>query len=491
MISQRTVLQSENERAATAAWTQRAAPSAPCAAPSAHLVGICGSGMKALAEMLNGLGWSITGSDLQPHHPAIPMMRRKGLHVHSGHHSRFLSPDVDVLVYSPAIGIANPERQLASRLGIPQKSYSQMLGELMVDRTGVSIAGTHGKSTTTAMTATILSDAGLAPSVVVGAELCGREASGWAGAGELFVVESCEYQRSFLDLYPRYATILGIEPDHFDCYRDLSVAQAAFSEFAARIPSDGALIVRADCPASRAVADLASAKVETFSVRGPADWWAADQRCTASGVRFRVFYRGQYFTEVCLPLAGQHNVSNALAAIALSYHVGASPRDVRESLRDFRGIRRRFEEIGWWRGVTLIDDYAHHPTAVRVTLKAAREKFGDRRIWCVFQPHQISRTRALMDEFACSFTDADQVLLVPICTAREPHTELAEATVSKLESRIAQCGRPTRLIPSLDLLIATLEDETRPGDVLITMGAGDINRVQHEFTRRLQRNHSA
>jgi UDP-N-acetylmuramate--alanine ligase len=455
---------------------------------AAHLVGVCGSGMKALAELLTGMGCRVSGSDMQLPTGTLAAMQRRGLRIHRGHSDRFLSPDVDVLIYSPAIPPANPERQQARRLQVPQMSYSEMLGRLMQNRTGVSIAGTHGKSTTTAMTASILTDSGLAPSVVVGAEVCGRGASGWAGEGSLFVVESCEYQRSFLNLSPRYAAILGIEPDHFDCYPTFEETTGAFRDFAARVDKDGVLLIRGDCTAAAAVAQAASCEVMTFSLDQTADWWAADLRTTALGTRFRVFHQGRFIGEVSLQVPGKHNVQNALAAAALCHSIGVSARDICDGLAEFRGVKRRYEYVGSWRGVTLIDDYAHHPTAVRATLETARRESGRRRIWCAFQPHQSSRTAALMDEFAASFSPADEVLIAPTFAAREAATDGPEPTAIELAERIGTTTH-SRYCPSLDRIVATLEDETRPGDVLVTMGAGDIDRVQHEFTRRLQRHH--
>lgn len=458
---------------------------------SAHLVGICGAGMKALAELAAGLGWRVSGSDQSLSGPVAERLRRWGVRVHAGHEERFVPDDVDVLVYSPAVAAENPERQAALRRGVPQMSYSQMLGLLMQSRTGVCVAGTHGKSTTTAMTARILTDAGLDPSAAFGAELVGRGTSGWAGDGELLVVESCEYQRSFLDLRPKFAAILGVEPDHFDCYRTFDETRAAFAEFAAQVAADGLLLVRGDCAASVAAAKSAGAEVATFSQQPDADWWAADLRPIVGGMRFRIFRRGQYFTEITLPLPGEQNVMNALAAAALSHAAGASAADIRESLHEFPGLRRRFEPVGSWRGMTLIDDYAHHPTAVRATLATARVAFGDRRIWCAFQPHQVSRTRALLGDFACAFADADEVLVAPVYAAREQLSTEPAHVAAELATQIAATGRPARFLPSLDRMVATLEDEARPGDVLMTMGAGDVYRVHHEFTRRLQRHHAA
>ncbi len=458
--------------------------------PVAHLVGICGSGMKALAEMLSGLGWTISGSDLQPPPDSLEMLGRKGFQVHCGHAQDFVPGDADLLIYSPAIAAFNPERVRAEQLGIPQWSFNELLGELMKTRIGVSIAGTHGKSTTTAMVASVLRDAGLSPSAVIGAELVSNGASGWAGESELFVVESCEYQKNFLTLSPTHAVLTGIEADHFDCFHNLLETREAFAEFASRLPSHGHLIIRGDCESTRVAAASSLAQIETFSLRDCSDWWAADLRPTSDGLHFRVFYGDRFFTEVSLRVPGRHNVLNAIAAVAMCHHLGVSASAVREGLSEFRGTKRRFEVLGSWHGVTLIDDYAHHPTAVKATLQTAREQFPGRRLLCAFQPHQESRTRALLEDFAESFDAADEVFLAPIFTAREEGSATAEQTNAELAELIASRGQTVRLLPSLDRLMDQLDDAARPGDVLITMGAGDINRIQHELTRRLQR-HSA
>lgn len=456
----------------------------------AHLVGICGAGMKALAELLHGLGCSVSGSDLQPSPETFELLSQRGMRVHRGHSNDHLPHDTDILIYSPAVTAANPERQQAERLAVPQMSYNQMLGELMKTRVGISVAGTHGKSTTTAMTASILRDSGFAPSVVTGAEFIGRNVSGWAGEGEMFVVESCEYQRNFLSLSPTHAIVTGIEADHFDYFRDFHETRDAFTEFVSRLPNSGHLVIRGDCEATRIAAASSLAQIETFSLRDCSDWYATDLRPSGEGTRFRIFHRGVFFTEVCLRVPGRHNVLNAIAAAAICNNVGASALAVREGLQDFRGIRRRFEVLGSWRGVTVIDDYAHHPTAVKATLQTAREQFAGRRLLCAFQPHQESRTRALLDEFVESFDLADEIFLTPIFTARENCLEAAERTNAELADRIAARGKTIHLLPSLDRLTADLDDAARPGDVLLTMGAGDINRITHELTRRIQRHHS-
>lgn len=457
---------------------------------SAHLVGICGSGMRALAELLTGLGWHVTGSDLQPTSPSLDLLKSRGLRVHQGHNRDFVPHEVDVVVYSPAVPAENPERKIAAELGLLQLSYSEMLGRLMADKTGVSVAGTHGKSTTTAMIASILDSADMDASAILGAEVLARGASGWAGDGDLFLVESCEYQQSFLDLSPRHAVILGIEPDHFDCYPNFEQAVAAYAEFAGKLPSDGSLVVRGDCAAAKEASKGSAAAVETYSLVHGSDWWATDVKRSWGGTRFRVFHHGEFFAEILLQLPGTHNIQNALAATAVCANLGLAANDIRDGLGEFRGIDRRFQDVGSWRGVALIDDYAHHPTAVAATLSAAREKFGRRRILCAFQPHQVTRTVALMDEFSKCFTDADRVLITPVYAAREGGDNESTTVAEELVGRIASHHPHVRFCGSLDQTVTSIEDEAQPGDILITMGAGDINQVHNAFTRRLQRHHS-
>jgi UDP-N-acetylmuramate--alanine ligase len=360
-----------------------------------------------------------------------------------------------------------------------------MIGRLMESRTGVCIAGTHGKSTTTAMVGWILSVSGRDPAVLVGAELCDSGRSGRAGNGGLLVVESCEFNRSFLDFPPQHAAILNVEPDHFDCYADLPSLVRAFREFAGRVPVGGVLLVNADSPAAvEAARDLPS-RIVTFGMHPQADWYAERVIDQPDGICFDIVCRGQPWGSVRLRLHGEHNVQNGLAAAALCAEIGVGPGDIIAALGSFGGIKRRFEVVGEWNGVTLIDDYAHHPTAVRATLQTARQVYGRRRIWCAFQPHQVSRTVALMDDFAASFDAADEVLVLPAFAAREQVTDEPFRVSRELSRRVAARGRASRFVESLDRIILTVDDATRPGDVLIAMGAGDIDRIHHELIRRI------
>ncbi len=409
--------------------------------------------MKGLAELLSGLGWQVTGSDLCPVVPVFQTMTERGIRVHSGHQDHHLPAETDILVYSPAVDVNNPERRMAARLGIPQMSYSQMLGHLMRDRVGVAVAGTHGKSTTTALAACILGESHVAASAVVGAQLRVIGCNGWAGTGDVLVVESCEYQRSFLDIAPRYATILGIEPDHFDCYATFEETIEAFGAFAARVEAGGKLLIRRGCAVSQQAAARTKAEVITLSREPDGDWFADVARPAETGMRFRIFYRGEFFAEAVVALVGEHNVINTLAAVALSHYAGATVEEIRDGLSEFPGIGRRFEKLGWWRGIALVDDYAHHPTEVRATLATARAQFGGRKIWCVFQPHQVSRTVALMDAFAESFSAADEVLVAPVFAAREALADEPVEAARELCRRIAAHGVSAHFCPSLDQIL--------------------------------------
>ncbi|MCA9109559.1 MAG: UDP-N-acetylmuramate--L-alanine ligase [Planctomycetaceae bacterium] len=458
---------------------------------AAHLVGIGGSGMQALAQMMHGFRCRITGSDRTISDRLFWQMHQQGLRVNRGHDAANIPESADVLIYSPAVPEDNPERLEASRYGLPQLSLSQAIGRMMAGRTGVSVAGTHGKTSTTALLGHLLESAGLSPSVLAGAESRGRGVSGWAGRGALLVVESCEYREHFLDLTPKHAILLNIEPDHFDCFPTLESSIETFGRFAAQLPDDGTLLVNANCSSAMQVALQSQARIVTFGSRVGADWWLSDMRQTSRGWRFRLFHRSSFFGEFDLPLPGRQQVLNAVAAVAMSRHLGARRRHIAEGLRTFAGVARRFEQIGSWRGVTLIDDYAHHPTAIHLTLKTARERFGRRRVWCAFQPHQISRTRALLPEFARSLCVADQVLMAPVFAAREIESDDQRRLSSEMAERINRGGTPARYVESLDEIRATIETEARPGDVFITLGAGDIDRIAHEFTQRLQRHRAS
>ncbi len=454
---------------------------------SAHLVGIAGSGMRALAELIHGSRVCVTGSDQHIPHHVFWEMHQAGLLAFQGHAASQLPPEADVLIYSPVIPADNPERREATRLGIQQLSLSEAIGRIMAGRVGLSVTGTHGKTSTTALVGHLFDVGGQSPSVLTGGEVCGRGASGWAGRGRLFVAESCEYRRHFLDLAPQHAILLNIEPDHFDCFGTLRESIDTFREFTARLPKDGKLLVNYDSPAAMEAASGTGAKVRTFGSRAGADWWLGGLRQTSDGWRFPLFYRSKLYGQFDLPLPGRHNVLNAVAAIAMCCRLGVSRQKIAEGLQSFRGVKRRFELLGTPQGVTLIDDYAHHPTAIRATLRTAREQYGARRIWCAFQPHQVSRTRALFGEFVRSLSLADRVLISPVFAAREPASEDQSRLSAEMAKRVRRSGTPARLVESLGEITSVFESEARSGDVFLTLGAGDISRIGRDVMLQSQR----
>jgi UDP-N-acetylmuramate--alanine ligase len=471
----------------------------PSEARRAHLVGVAGAGMRALAEVLLGWGWQLSGSDL-----AIAPVRglaREGVRLHEGHSAAHLPPQADLLIYSAAVPPSNPELRRAAQLAIPAYSYFEMLGRLVSGRHTLAVAGTHGKSTVTAMAAEIFVRAGRDPTVFCGAAALGRSSGGRAGKGELMLIEACEYQANFLHLRPRHAVILGIEPDHFDCYPSPAELEEAFARFAGLVPADGLLLARHNCPTSRRIAAELACRVETFGIDGRADWSARKLSGRRARYSFEICSHRRPLCRVSLPFPGRHNVVNALAAAALAWENGVSAERIAWALGRFRGLQRRLELLGTWRGVVLVDDYAHHPTEVVATLGTLRRMFPGRRLWCVFQPHQVSRTARLLDELAESLQNADRVLVAEIFRAREGPPRHGEVTAADLAQRI----REVSAVPPASRGVAVevpevhaAEDITRlletrlaPGDVLVTMGAGDIRRICDGLIDRFREDRSA
>jgi UDP-N-acetylmuramate--alanine ligase len=451
---------------------------------SAHLIGIAGEGMKALAELLVDQGWHVTGSDLAPERAG--WLWTKGVRVFPEHHAKQLDAETSLVVYSDAIASDNPERQRARNLGIRQVSYPTMLGELMKGRDGLAVAGTHGKSTTTAMAAAILVEAGLDPSVIGGGTPLGSDSGGRCGRGRHLLVEACEYRRNFLHLSPRMAALTGIEADHFDCFSSLDDVEAAFAEFVGQLPRGGVLVANADCPVVRRVRQRAKCRVVTFGSEAEADWRAEALVQSGGRYQFDIARPGGQIPAIGLHVFGRHNVANALAAAALAAQAGAGDEAIAKGLCGFQGLRRRMERVANWRGAVWYDDYAHHPTAVRATLATLRQMFPSRRIWCIFQPHQVSRTRRLLDEFAASLQNADRVGIAEVFPARE----LADAACGKLAVELAErtglLGADMLDEHTIERLVEEVAENIAPGDVLLTLGAGDIRKVFHAITGRLQ-----
>jgi len=450
------------------------------AGPRVHLVGIAGAGMRSLADVLEAAGWQVSGSDL-----CDEPLARPAFEVWQGHDAERIDAGIELVVYSDAVPKTNLELARARQLGVRTLSYAQMLGELMQSRSGVAVAGTHGKSTTTAMAAEIVTGAGFDPTVVVGGAAIGGHSGGRHGRSRWMLVEACEYRANFRHMRPEMAAILNIEPDHFDCFPSTTDLEEAFAAFARQVPREGLVLARAECAATRrAVAGLDCTR-ELFGLTSGATWQATALRQRRGYYSFQIRCRGRLLCDVKLAVAGLHNVLNALAAAALASHCGATALDIRAGLERFAGLKRRLQLLGEVREIALVDDYAHHPTEVAATLTTLRQMYPGRRLWCVFQPHQASRLARLLDDLAHSLQNADKFVVADIYRAREDGPE-GGVTARDLCAAAARLGGEGVYLAKAAEIHDHLKNALRAGDVLVTMGAGDIGTVAHELGKRLR-----
>jgi len=440
-----------------------------------HLVGIGGSGLSAIARVLVERGAVVSGSDLKAS-PAADALARDGALVFVGHRAEYVE-GADYVVISSAVSETNVEVQAARAASIPVLKRPQFLERLMDGQMGIAVAGTHGKTTTTAMIVSILLGAGRDPSYVVGGIVAGLDSNAHAGAEPLFVIEADEYDRTFLSLTPEVAVITNVEHDHPDCYPTFEDFRAAFESFAGRLSAGGLLVACADDPVAREIAERRRAEggaVALFGLGAQAEWRAEEIRPNfAGGNDFLAVREGRVLGLARLRQPGVHNVSNAMAALAVADRLGVSFRDARNALIEFRGVGRRFEVKGEAQGVTVVDDYAHHPTEIRATLAAAQAAFPQRPLWAVWQPHTYSRTKALLPEFAHAFGCVQHVVVLPVYAARETD-ELGLAN-----GQVAAAIQATDVHPvgSLQQAVELLRAHVQAGDVVLTLGAGDGDAV--------------
>ena len=451
-----------------------------------HFVGVGGVGMSGIAEVLIDAGFQVSGSDLRQNEYTQRLVA-KGAKVAVGHAAEHLR-DADVVVFSSAVPRTNPELVEARARAIPVIPRAEMLGELMRLKDGIAIAGSHGKTTTTSLVATVLRDAGLDPTVVIGGRLNSLGSGAASGAGNLLVAEADESDGSFLHLTPAIAAITNIDPEHLDHYGDLAGVQDAFVAFANRVPFYGLVVCCLDNANLQQILPRIDKRIATYGFAAQADYRARDPHFDGLSVRFSVSRRGEDLGEfeVCMP--GMHNVMNALATIAIADELGVDPAAVKEGLRTFGGVQRRFTVLGDapipGGSVTVVDDYAHHPSEVVVTLEAAQRAYG-RRIVAAFQPHRYSRTLHLFDELTRAFNRADLVFVTDVYAAGEEPIEGANA--ERLSTAIRAHGhRNVVHIPERTDLVAALQGVLQPGDVVLTMGAGDITKTGPELIAALQ-----
>lgn len=436
-----------------------------------HFVGIAGIGLSAIARVLLAEGYVISGSDMQSGSNA-ESLAALGISVHMGHRAENVH-GADLVIVSSAVKGDNPEVLAAQAAGIPVVKRDAILGEMMEQKTGIAVAGTHGKTTTSAWIAFVLTELGLDPTFIVGGILRDQGTNARRGSGNCFVIEADEYDRMFLGLRPTIEVVTVIELDHPDCYPDVEAMEAAFRSFVGLLPAGGTLIGCADEPRVLRLLnerDLSpKARRVTYGLeRG--DWRAESIRANQlGGSDFSVRLRGKEVGACSIAVPGRHNVFNCLAVLAVAHSLGLDMRRVLECLPRFHGVERRFELKGLAGGVTVIDDYAHHPTEIRATLAAVRQRFGASKLWVFFQPHTYSRTKALMHELAASFDSADHVLVGEVYAAREKDN----LGVSGRDIVRCMSHPDARFVASLEEAARVVCGELKAGEVLVTLGAGD------------------
>ena len=437
-----------------------------------HFIGIGGISMSGLAEILLGEDFVISGSDSKSS-PLTQALEKKGATIYYGQRATNITDDVDVVVYTAAIHPDNPEFACAKEKGLPMLTRAELLGQIMRNYdTPVAISGTHGKTTTTSMVSHILLAGDCDPTISVGGILPAIGGNIRVGNSETFVTEACEYTNSFLSFFPKISIILNMDADHLDFFKDIDDIRHSFRRFAELLPADGTLIINADTPKYEDIIRDLPCNVITYGLEHDADYQAADITYDKYGhASFSVLRNGVKVGSYYLKVPGIHNVSNALAAIALGHLLGLSEEVIIKGLGSFTGTDRRFQYKGEVAGVTIVDDYAHHPTEIEATLHAAHN-YPHKKLWCVFQPHTYTRTKALLPEFAKALSLADHVVVADIYAARE--TDTLGISSEDLQKRIQELGTPCEYFPTFDEIENYLLSNCQEGDLLITMGAGDV-----------------
>jgi UDP-N-acetylmuramate--alanine ligase len=458
-----------------------------------HFIGAGGIGMSGLAQLLIKHKAIVSGSD-QTESEITEKLSESGADIKIGHKEHNLDPATDAVVISAAIKEDNPELMLARRENIKVYKYAQMLGELMDFYDGIAVSGTHGKSTTSGWIVYMLEQAGADPNFIIGAKISQLDNSSGVADGKYFVAEACEYDRSFLNLKPKIGCILNIEADHLDYYRDEAEIVEAFEEFAKGIKPGGVLIANGQDANVAKVMDSClrrndnGIRCETFGLDKNCNFYAQNLQLNNGLYCFDVYHNGKLLGAAKIALPGKHNVLNALATTAIAVNAGLPPQQALQLLSGFTGVERRLMLKGQAGQITVLDDYAHHPTEIRASLAAMRQKYQPKRIWCIFQPHQYSRTRFLLDDFAESFKLADITIVPEIYFVRDSLAAKKEVNAQILVERMRANGTEAIFIDGFGNICDYLKEKVRPGDLVVTMGAGDIWKVADEYLQWLREN---
>lgn len=431
-----------------------------------HFIGIGGISMSAIAKVLLHGGVKVSGSDSK-RSKATEELEELGAVIYEGHSADNIT-NPDLVVYTAAVNDSNPEMQRAKELGIATVSRAEMLGRIMKNyQKAISVAGTHGKTTTTSMMTYVLMKALTDPTVMVGGELDIIDGNFRIGKSEYFLTESCEYCRSFLSFFPTVAIILNVEEDHLDYYKDLDDIKSAFTDFAALIPSDGVLVVCADSANTMQCLDRAKAKPITYGF-DQGEYRPCNLTFDDFGYpTFDIYNGGEKLTTLTLSVVGRHNVLNATAVYAASLAMGLDADAIKAGLEGYAGTKRRFEKKGYYNGALIVDDYAHHPTEIEATF-ASVKKIKHNTVWCIFQPHTYTRTKALFDDFAKVLSGVDRVIVTDIYAAREKDTGLVHAR------ELADAIPSAKYIADFDEIASYIKKVAQKGDIIITMGAGNV-----------------
>jgi UDP-N-acetylmuramate--alanine ligase len=446
-----------------------------------HFIGIGGSSMSGLAEILLSQGYRVSGSDIKSS-KATQKLESQGAQVFIGHKSENITiTNPDLVVYTVAVKEDNAEMVLARQLNIPIIDRAELLGLLMKKHSfAIAVSGTHGKTTTTSMITTIMLESNTDPTVHIGGELDCIGGNTRIGESEYFITEACEYYGSFLKFHPFMAVILNIEVDHVDYFRDLEHIKTTFEQFVSLVPSNGYIIACADDENTLSVVKDKNCNIITYGLKNPEAMWTAKniQFNDMGFASFDVNKEGSLLGNVSLSVPGLHNLSNSLAAIATCYTCGCSIENIILGLSNFGGSHKRFELKGLVDDIKIIDDYAHHPSEVQATLNAAKSAVH-KSIWCVFQPHTYSRTKAFLEKFSQSFGSADNIIITDIYAAREK--DPGDIHSNMLAEKICQLGGNAVYISDFQEIAEYLDKNAKPGDLILTMGAGDIVRVGEMF----------
>jgi UDP-N-acetylmuramate--alanine ligase len=451
-----------------------------------HFVGIGGIGMSGIAEILLNEGFRVSGSD-RGLSEVTERLQKLGATIYEGHKAENIADDVDALVYSSAVAMENPEVLAAQRRKIPVIRRAEMLAEVMRLKYGIGIAGTHGKTTTTSMVSLVLMEGGLDPTVIVGGKLSGLGGTNARlGHGDFIVVEADEFDRSFLSITPTIAVMTTLETDHLDCYRDLEDIKGAFIQFASKVPFYGFVVLCLDEPALLDIMpQLSKKKILTYGLNPQADIQAVDIRHKDNTSTFTVVKDGKDLGPVTIQVPGNHNVQNSLAAITVGLELGVPFDKVRSGIEKFAGVYRRWEKKGEVNGIALYDDYAHHPTECRATLAGVKAGWR-RRVVCVFQPHLFTRTRDFYEEFGKSFLLSDVLVVTDVYPAREePIQGVTGELIVNAARRFGH--KDAHYVPDKKMIPDHLKSIVKSGDIVITMGAGDIWKYGEEFLSKMKK----